>query len=596
MHAFENKTVMVTGGGTGIGLAVASRYASEGANLVILGRRRAPLEEAAESLRGRALAAGCGGTVRVFDGVDVADGAAVSAMFDELERSGTRLDILVNNAGVSGPVTCFASCDLAEFADAVAIHLTGTFWTSREALRIMGEGSRIVTISTFFTEERPLEQRPYRFRAPYTAAQGAKNRLAEALGWELHGQKISSIATNPGPVHSDRIYKTVYPKAAAEFMRVRGFESLGPEDARAACGLVLPLLGEDEGTVSRGLDEAAAGLRAKGGGGQGPDAALLGRLLSKVKEVAEKIQSNTAGMIADRQFLSQDDVAATVLALSGGELSRILSGKVVPGDRVFYPVRAHVGGAPAGAAAAQPPDLSGRSVVITVGGIDEGAAAEAAALASHAGGRGASIVCVVPAGMAESARGALSGLHTHEADLSDQAALDGLLARASSLFGPVAAVVHVTGGVPGSGPLSSLGRGEWDALVRRFVTVPATVAHRAMAHFVPGGGDDPRRFQGASGRIVIVGPALPAGKKVPGADRARVEVFRGALRPFAATVNQELSDVLRSGVRMFVALGGTVDGAEPSAERMGRALDYFVSDGAASSAQVVFCVDEERRA
>ena len=585
---------MVTGGGTGIGLAVARRYASEGASVVILGRRRAPLEEAAASLRKAAEAAGCGGTIRTFDGVDVADGAAVTAMFDELERSGATLDILVNNAGVSGPVTCFASCDLSEFADAVAIHLTGTFWTSREALRIMREGSKIVTISTFFTEERPLEQRPYRFRSPYTAAQGAKNRLAEALGWELHGRRIASVATNPGPVHSDRIYKTVYPKAAAEFMRVGGFESLGPEDVRAACGLVLPLLGEGDQAVREGLDAAAAArLREAGGVGWGADAALLGRLLSKVQEVAEKIQSNTAGMIADRQFLSQDNVAATVAALSGDELAPILSGKVVPGDRVFYPVRAHVGGAPPGA---HEPDLSGRSVVVAVGGADEGTAAEAAALASHARERGAGVVCIAPAGMPASARGPLSGLHVHDADLSDAAALDGLLSRASSAFGPVAAVVHVTGGVPGQGPLSSLGREEWDALVRRFVTTPATVAHRALAHFVPGGGEDPRRFKGAEGRVVIVGPALPAGRKVPGADRARVEVFRGALRPFAATVNQELSDVLRSRARVFVALGGTVDGAEPSAERMGRALDYFFSPGAASSAQVAFCVDEERRA
>lgn len=590
MHAFERKTVMVTGGGTGIGRAVASRYASEGASIIILGRRRGPLEEAAEDLRKRAAAAGCGGTVRAFDGVDVADGAAVSAMFDELERSGTRLDVLVNNAGVSGPVTCFASCDLSEFADAVAIHLTGTFWTSREALRVMGEGSTIVTISTFFTEERPLEQRPYRFRAPYTAAQGAKNRLAEALGWELHGRKVRSVATNPGPVHSDRIYKTVYPKAAAEFMRVRGFETLSPEDVRAACGLVLPLLGEGDEAVARGLAGAAEGLRGNGA----PDAALLGRLLSKVQEVAEKIQSNTAGMIADRQFLSQDNVAATVLALSGSELSGILSGKVVPGDRVFYPVRAHVGAAPP--AAERPPDLSGRSVVVSVGGPDAAAAADAAALAAHAAGRGAGAVCIAPPGMPEAARGALSGLHTHEVDPSDAAALDGLLERASSRLGPVAAVVHVTGGVPAAGPLSSLGRGEWDALVRQFVTTPATVAHRAIAHFAPGGGDDPRRLEGADGRVVIVGPPLPAGRKVPGADRARVEVFRGALRPFAATVNQELSDVLRSRIRVFVALGGTVDGAEPSADRMGRALDYFVSPASASSAQVAFCVDEERRA
>ena len=110
----------------------------------------------------------------------------------------------------------------------------------------MKEGGKIITISTFFTEERPLEQRPYRFRSPYTASQGAKNRLAEAMSWELVDKGIISIATNPGPVHSDRIYKTVYPKAASEFMRVSGFEDLTPEEVDAANKEIVPLLGEDE--------------------------------------------------------------------------------------------------------------------------------------------------------------------------------------------------------------------------------------------------------------------------------------------------------------------------------------------------------------
>ena len=599
MRAFEGKTVMVTGGGTGIGLAVARRFASEGASVIILGRRKAPLEEAAASLREAAGEAGCGGTVRTFDGVDVANGDAVSAMFDNLEGSGVSLDVLVNNAGVSGPVMCFASDDLSEFADTVAIHLTGTFWTSREALRIMRAGSKIVTISTFFTEERPLEQRPYRFRSPYTASQGAKNRLAEALAWELHGRGISSIATNPGPVHSDRIYKTVYPKAAAEFMRVGGFESLDPASVRRACSLILPLLGEGEQAVREGLDRAAAELRSCGGGGGGdadlpaPDPALLGRLLSRVQEVAEKIQANTAGMIADRQFLSQDQVAATVAALSGDELSAVLSGKVIPGDRVFYPVKAHVGGAPPAAPA---PSFSGSPVVFTVGAANGEDAAYGAALAAHAEKRGAVAVCILRAWAPDAVRSAFSEFHTHEADLSDAAALDRWLAAAASNFGPVAAAVHLTGNVPDAGvPLSSLGRAEWDALVRRFILEPATAAHRALAHFVPGGGDDPRLFRGASGRAVIVGPALPAGRKVPGDTRARAEVFRGALRPLAATVNQELSDVLKSDARVFAALPGSPDGAEPDGARMAAAFDYFVSPESASSAQVAFCVDEARR-
>ena len=54
------------------------------------------------------------------------------------------------------------------------------------------------------------------------------------MSWELTDKGIISIATNPGPVHSDRIYKTVYPKAAAEFMRVSGFEDLSPLEVEEA--------------------------------------------------------------------------------------------------------------------------------------------------------------------------------------------------------------------------------------------------------------------------------------------------------------------------------------------------------------------------
>ena len=54
---------------------------------------------------------------------------------------------------------------------------------------------------------------------------GGQNRLAEALAWELVERDIRSIATNPGPVHSDRIYKTVYPKAALNFYALEAIQS-----------------------------------------------------------------------------------------------------------------------------------------------------------------------------------------------------------------------------------------------------------------------------------------------------------------------------------------------------------------------------------
>ena len=106
-------------------------------------------------------------------------------MFKSIKQEFGKVDILVNNAGVSGPVKVFTNANFNEFKDCVAIHLTGTFWTSIQSIQAMEPGAKIITIATFFTEENRYEQRPYRFRTPYTAAQGAKNRLAEALAWEL---------------------------------------------------------------------------------------------------------------------------------------------------------------------------------------------------------------------------------------------------------------------------------------------------------------------------------------------------------------------------------------------------------------------------
>src|SRR5438445_9315941 len=346
MLKFQNKVVVVTGSGTGIGKAIAMRFAENGANIVILGRRKEPLEETAKELEQIIAKVKSDAFVKIFAGVDVSDEEGVSKMFDELRKSPGVVDIVVNNAGVSGPVTCFVNAPMPEFKNTVGIHLTGTFWTSAQAIKAMKPGGKIITISTFFTEERPFEQRPYRFRSPYTASQGAKNRLAEAMSWELTEKGIISICTNPGPVHSDRIYKTVYPKAAAEFMRVSGFENLTPEEVESVNNDILALLGEEEQTVREGIKNATTKLAKLKNITSEVEIEKLNKtisaLLSKIQQIAEKIQGNTSKMIADEQFLTQSQVAETVLSLCDEQISKILNGKVIPGDRVFYPVKPHI--------------------------------------------------------------------------------------------------------------------------------------------------------------------------------------------------------------------------------------------------------------
>jgi NAD(P)-dependent dehydrogenase (short-subunit alcohol dehydrogenase family) len=516
----------------------------------------------------------------------------MTEMFDTLKNENKTIDIIINNAGVSGPVTCFANAPLDDFKSTVAIHLTGTFWGSVQSLKVMNPGGKIITISTFFTEERPLEQRPYRFRSPYTAAQGAKNRLAECMSWELTDKGIISIATNPGPVHSDRIYKTVYPKAASEFMRVSGFEDLTPIQVDAANKELLPLLGENEETVKKGIADAAQKLSQENGKDSQKLTETLTNLLNKIKSIAEKVQTNTSHMIANREFLSQSQVSESVLNLCDDEIAKIVNGKVIPGDRVFYPVKAHIGNATPNV---HQPDFAGKVIVFTIDATDKTDAERVQFLAQHVEKNGGKAACFISESTPKDLQEAISSsCHSHVFDIKNPDEVEKWLNTAKTNHGDILAVVHITGKLPEISKLTELSMAKWQGLIEKFITTPATVAQRVFDQFVPGGAKDPRLYKDATGSMMIVGPDLPSGRKVTGTQRAQVEVFRGALRPFTTTVNQELSDVLKSKIRMFTVFPGSVTGAEPNNEKIAEALNFLVSDSAASSAEVTFCVDESR--
>ena len=590
MSKFQGKIALITGSGTGIGKAIATKFVENGASVVILGRRKEPLEEAAKGLEEIISQNNSGASVRIFAGVDVADESAMTEMFEVLKNENINLDYVINNAGVSGPVTCFANAPLEEFKSTIGIHLTGTFWGSVQALKVMKEGGKIITISTFFTEERPLEQRPYRFRSPYTAAQGAKNRLAELMSWELTDKGIISIATNPGPVHSDRIYKTVYPKAASEFMRVSGFEDLIPTEVSAASQELLPLLGEDENIIKDGIVKAAEKLA------NGKDVSKLTEtftnLLNKIQTIAEKVQNNTSHMIANQEFLSQGQVSESVLNLCDDEIAKILNGKVIPGDRVFYPVKPHIGTATPGV---HQPDFTGKAIVFTIDATDKSDAERVEFLAAHVEKNGGKVACFISQNTPTDLQEYISGkFHSHVVDIKNPEEVQRWLNTANTNLGEILAVIHITGKLPEISKLTELSRTGWEELTEKFISTPATVAQRTLEQFVPGGKDDPRLYKDAKGAIMIIGPDLPVGRKVTGTQRAQVEVFRGALRPFTTTVNQELSDVLKSKIRLFTIFPGTVAGAEPNNQNIADALNFLVSDSSNSSSEVTFCVDESR--
>jgi len=592
---FSGKIVVITGSGTGIGQAIAKKFAENGAHVVIVGRRREPLEHTSVILSDTIKAAGSGGKVRCFPGVDVADEAGINEMFKVIREEFGTVDIIVNNAGVSGPVKAFTNASHAEFKECVGIHLTGTFWTSLQGISAMQQGGKIITIATFFTEENRYEQRPYRFRAPYTSAQGSKNRLAEALAWELVEKGIKSIATNPGPVHSDRIYKTVYPKAAAEFLRIGGFQGLKSIEIEKILTQLLRLLGQPETIISDGIREVANEISKSRG-----NTDILSRvekmeevissLLTKVQEIAEKIQFNTAKMIVDGEFLTQDDVANMVMNLCDDDISRLINGRVVPNDRVFYPVKPLVGTSILGTDLLRA-KIKDKVVVITITSSSEKDLDRANKIAAELSSSNVKQVVILTMNASDLTR--FRRFHSHSVNLSEEKSLRMIFKTIRSKFGSIDALIHFTGDYDYNLPFSSLTRPQWDSLVNNFINIPGLIVKEAVNIMAPeGAADEPVKFKGSKGVVVIIGPDAPVGKRISGTVRARSEVFRGALRPYTATVNQELVDVLGSDIRLYLLLPGNIEGEPSDVELLKNSITHLISVSSLRRNEVIFYTDE----
>jgi 3-oxoacyl-[acyl-carrier protein] reductase len=209
-----DRVALVTGGGSGIGRAIAVLFAEEGAHVIVNDARRESAEQTVAELKGPA-----GG--RAIE-ADVADSAQVRAMFATIERELGALDVLVNNAGIAaGPgddraaVSRKAEVRIMEVVSGqgaqthlditqqlsdeswrrmLAVHLDGTFFCTREALRLMSRRNRgaIVNMSSV-AALTGLEAAPH-----YTAAKGGILALTRAVARDVASRGIRVNAICPG--------------------------------------------------------------------------------------------------------------------------------------------------------------------------------------------------------------------------------------------------------------------------------------------------------------------------------------------------------------------------------------------------------------
>jgi NAD(P)-dependent dehydrogenase (short-subunit alcohol dehydrogenase family) len=190
----DGHIAVVTGAGTGIGRAAAEGFARAGAAVAIVGRRVGPLEETAAILRA------AGSEVLVLP-ADVADEAAVAAVFERVATVLGPVDVLINNAAIAGPVAPIWEQDLAGWTDTLRINLTGPWLCSREAARQMipRRSGRIIHVGSI------SGKRPLRNRTPYCASKLGLVGMSRTLALELAPHGITVNTVSPGPVETPRV-------------------------------------------------------------------------------------------------------------------------------------------------------------------------------------------------------------------------------------------------------------------------------------------------------------------------------------------------------------------------------------------------------
>ena len=197
------KRALVTGGGRGIGRAIACRLSQDGADVAIIGRTASALLETVQRLpgSGRSWQAAA----------DVSDPRQVDGALSELLRGWGGVDVLVNNAGVQGPVGPLHQVPVDAWLRTLQVNLGGCYLCTRQVLPGMLERGwgRIINLSG----GGAVSPRP-RYSA-YSASKAAVVRLTETLAAELTGTGVCVNAVAPGAVNTRMLAETLAAGEAA---------------------------------------------------------------------------------------------------------------------------------------------------------------------------------------------------------------------------------------------------------------------------------------------------------------------------------------------------------------------------------------------
>ncbi|HTL59911.1 MAG TPA: SDR family oxidoreductase [Candidatus Limnocylindrales bacterium] len=185
MKTFEGKVAVVTGGNSGIGLATAKKFGTQGAKVAISGRDRKTLDQAAREIGPETLAVQA----------DVTDLSSLDAFFRQVKDRFGNIDALFVNAGVAkfAPVQ---EVTVQHYDELLNTNLKGSYFTIQKALPLLNDGASVILTTT------AVDTLGLPGSSVYAASKAALRSLARTLSAELIARNVRVNAIAPGPIET----------------------------------------------------------------------------------------------------------------------------------------------------------------------------------------------------------------------------------------------------------------------------------------------------------------------------------------------------------------------------------------------------------
>nr|WP_281504430.1 SDR family oxidoreductase [Chromohalobacter sarecensis] len=240
--SFKDKVVLVTGGSSGLGLAIAKEFAEQSARVVITGRRQEQLDEALVSLGNDATAIAA----------DVSNASDLAALFSRIESLHGRIDVLVANAGM-GEITPLGKITEAVFDRVFNTNVKGVTFTVQGALPLMGQGSSIVIIGS------TASMNPGPGLSVYGATKAAIRAMVRSWVLDIKGSGIRINLLSPGPVDTQSLRSMLADDAEQIIQAFSEKSTLGRIGEAHEIGKAVAFLASDASSYINGVELFADG-------------------------------------------------------------------------------------------------------------------------------------------------------------------------------------------------------------------------------------------------------------------------------------------------------------------------------------------------